>query len=50
MNKIKIVFFIGISALLISSCKEVGTVVDLGKNKPFGLLLDTAYLRSCASA
>ncbi len=50
MNKIKTVFFIGISAFLISSCKEVGTVVDLGKNKPLGLLLDTAYTESVQSA
>jgi hypothetical protein len=48
MNKIKTVFFIGISALLISSCKEVGTVVDLGKNKPLGLFAGYGLYRVCA--
>jgi hypothetical protein len=49
MNIIKTLFFIGLGALLISSCKEVGTVVDLGKNKPLGLLLDTAYTEAVQS-
>lgn len=39
----KTLFIIGAVAFFASSCKEVGTVVDLGKNKPLGLLLDTAY-------
>lgn len=46
MNTFKIFFAIAVSTLLISSCKEVGTVVDLGKSKPLGLLLDTAYLEA----
>jgi hypothetical protein len=49
MNTIKTFFFIGVATLLFSSCKEVGTVVDLGKSKPLGLVLDTVYTETVQS-